>query len=92
MSTALQVAQLRTTARNLRIVSQMIGASRAMTVFGLSGPETWVGPTAQSCFDALVEIRRQLQAQQQTLGDTARVFERRADELEHRATMLVRVS
>jgi hypothetical protein len=76
---------------NLRTVSQMIGASRALTVFALAGPETWVGPTAQSCFDALFEVRRQLQVQQQSLGDTARLFERRADELEQRA-VLVRVS
>jgi hypothetical protein len=92
MSTAIQVAQWRTTARNLRMVSQMIGASRALTVFSLAGPETWVGPTAQSCFDALFELRRQLQAQQQSLGDTARIFDRRAAELEQRATLLVRVS
>jgi hypothetical protein len=92
MSTAIQVAQLRTTATNLRTVSHMIGASRALSVFSLAGPETWVGPTAQSCFDALFELRRQLQAQQQALGDTARLFERRAEELEQRPTVLFKVS
>lgn len=92
MSTAIQVAQLRATARNLRTVSNMIGAGRALTVYSLAGPETWVGPTAQSCFDALFELRRQLQTQQQSLGDAARMFERRADELEQHPTVLVKVS
>ncbi|MGZ4680286.1 MAG: hypothetical protein ACXV5U_04265 [Ilumatobacteraceae bacterium] len=92
MSTAIQVAQLRTSASNLRMVSQVIGAGRALTAFSSAGPETWVGPTAQSCFDALFELRRQLQAQQQSLEDTARILERRAAQLEQRATVLVKVS
>ena len=91
MSTALHVTELRASARNLRTISSLIAASRALTVYTLAGPETWVGPTAQSCFDALVGLRRQLQAELQSLGDTARLLEQRADELEQRP-VLVKVS
>ena len=91
MSTALHVTELRASARNLRTISSLIAASRALTVYTLAGPETWVGPTAQSCFDALVGLRRQLQAELQSLGDTARLLEQRADELEQRPA-LVKVS
>ena len=51
-------------------------------MYSLAGPETWVGPTAQACFDALIAVRRQLETQQQSLGDTARRLDRQADELE----------
>jgi alpha-beta hydrolase superfamily lysophospholipase len=82
MSTATQVEQLRARARHLRSVSSMIANSPAVAVYSLAGPDTWVGPTAQACYDALVAVRRQLQTQQQSLSDTARSFERRADKLE----------
>ncbi len=82
MSTAAHVEQLRSRARHLRALSTTIAASKALTVYTLAGPDTWVGPTAQSCFDTLVDLRRQLQTHQQSLCDTARGFERRADELE----------
>lgn len=82
MSTSAQVDQLRARARHLRSLSGKIGASHALSVHGLAGPDTWVGPTPQSCYDALLAIRRQLQAQQQSLNGTARSFDRRADELE----------
>jgi hypothetical protein len=88
MSTALHAAELRTSAKNLRTMSSLIAASRALTVYTLGGPETWVGPTAQSCFDALVALRRQLQAEVQSLGDTARLLDRRAEELEQRPVLL----
>jgi hypothetical protein len=88
MTTAIRVAELRTSAKNLRTMSSLIAASRALTVYTLAGPETWVGPTAQSCFDALIALRRQLQAQLNTLGDTARILDRRADELEQRPVLL----
>lgn len=60
----------------------LIGASRALTVYGLAGPDTWSGPTALSCQDALRTLRRQLQANQQSLSDAARGLERRADLVE----------
>lgn len=82
MSTATQVEQLRARARHVRSVSSALSSSRALTVYSLAGPETWVGPTAQACFDALIAVRRQLQTQQQSLGDTARRLDRQADELE----------
>jgi len=88
MTTAIRVAELRTSAKNLRTMSSLIAASRALTVYTLAGPETWVGPTAQSCFDALIALRRQLQAQLNTLGDTARILDRRADELEQHPVLL----
>jgi hypothetical protein len=81
MSTAAQVELLRVRATCLRAVSNAIGASRALVVHTLAGPDTWVGPTPQSCYDALLAIRRHLQTHQQTLIGTARAFERRADEL-----------
>ena len=88
MSTAIHVTELRASAKNLRAMSSLVAASRALTVYTLAGPETWVGPTAQSCFDALVGLRRQLQAELQSLGDTARLLERRADELEQRPALV----
>ena len=88
MTTALRIAALRTSAKNLRTMSSLIAASRAISVYTLAGPETWVGPTAQSCFDALVGLRRQLQAELSSLGDTARMLDRRADELERRPVLL----
>ena len=88
MTTAIRVAELRTSAKNLRTTSSLIATSRALTVYTLAGPETWVGPTAQSCFDALIALRRQLQAQLNTLGDTARILDRRADELEQHPVLL----
>lgn len=82
MSTSPQVEQLRTRARQLRSLSGSIGNSRALTVYTLAGPDTWVGPTPRSCSDALVAVRRQLQANQQSLVDLARGLDRRADQLE----------
>jgi hypothetical protein len=91
MSTATQAEQLRATARHLRSVSSAIAASRALTVYSLAGPDTWVGPTAQSCYDSLVAVRRQLQTQQQDLSDSARSYDRRADELEQHPRLPVTV-
>ncbi len=87
MSTATQVEQLRARASHLRSVSGKIGTSRALAVHSLAGPDTWIGPTPQSCYEALLALRRQLQAQQQALIDTARTFERRANELERHPLM-----
>jgi hypothetical protein len=92
MSTTVQVEKLRATANRLRSVSARIGASRALTVYSLAGPETWVGPTAQSCYDALLALRRQLQANQQTLTDTARLLDRQADAIEQQPRIHVVVS
>jgi hypothetical protein len=82
MSTSIQVEQLRARASQLRILGRMIGTSRALTVYSLAGPDTWVGPTPQACEEALQALRRQLQANQQSLNDAARGLERRADQLE----------
>ena len=60
----------------------MIGSSRALTVHTLAGTDTWVGPTPQACYDTLLALRGRLLANQQTLADTARRLERRADLLE----------
>ena len=92
MSTATQVEHLRTRARQLRSVSGTIGASRALTVYSLAGPDTWIGPTAQACQDALLALRRQLQANQQSLTDAARVLDRRADTLEQQPPVIGVVS
>ena len=82
MSTSANVEQLRASAVHLRVLAGQIGASRALTVHNLAGPDTWVGPTPQACLDALLAVRHQLQSEQQALVDTARMYERRADELE----------
>ena len=82
MSTSANADQLRASAVHLRVLAGKIGASRALTVHSLAGPDTWVGPTPQSCLDALLAVRRQLQSEQQALVDTARAYERRANELE----------
>jgi hypothetical protein len=82
MSTLLQVEQLRTRANRLRLLGRGISRSRALTVYTLAGPDTWVGPTPKSCEEALRTVRQQLQAGQQSLLDAAHVLERRADELD----------
>jgi hypothetical protein len=82
MSTSVQADQLRARATHLRAISTKIGACRALTVHNLAGPDTWVGPTPQLCHDALLALSRQLQAHERALTDTARTFDRRADELE----------
>jgi hypothetical protein len=92
MSTMSQAEKLRATAGRLRSVSTQIGACRALTVYNLAGPETWVGPTAQSCCDALLAVRRQLQANQQSLTDSARRLERQAEAIEQQPTILKLVS
>ena len=92
MSTATQIEQLRARARDLRSTANLIACSPAMSVYGLAGPETWVGPTAQSCFDALLRLSRELNANRQAMCDSARSFERRADELERHPPVLPRVS
>jgi hypothetical protein len=70
-------------------MASTIATCRALAVYSLAGPETWVGPTAQSCLDALIAVRRQLQAQQQSLDGAARLLERRADEVEQRRLLPV---
>ena len=92
MSTTVQVEKLRATAGRLRSVSTQIGTCRALTVYNLAGPETWIGPTAQSCYDALLAVRRQLQADQQTLLDSARRLERQADAIEQQPPILKMLS
>jgi hypothetical protein len=82
MSTPSQVEQLRATARQLHSVASVIGGSRALNVYTMAGSDTWVGPTPQACGAALVALRHQLLASQQTATDTARRLERRADLLE----------
>jgi alpha-beta hydrolase superfamily lysophospholipase len=81
-STTTHVEQLRATARHLHSLAGLIGGSRALDVYSLAGTDTWEGPTPLACRAALVALRRQLLANQQTLTDTARRLERRADLLE----------
>jgi hypothetical protein len=88
MSTMIQAEKLRATAGRLRSVSTQIGTCRALTVYNLAGPDAWVGPTAQSCYDALLAVRRQLQANQQTLTDSARRLERQAEAIEQMPAIL----
>jgi hypothetical protein len=92
MSTLNQAEKLRATATRLRSVSTQIGACRALAVYSLAGPDTWVGPTAQSCYDALLAVRRQLEANQQSLTDSARRLERQAEAIEQQPTILKLVS
>ncbi|MEY2582767.1 MAG: hypothetical protein QOE09_2616 [Ilumatobacteraceae bacterium] len=92
MSTAAQIQQLRSTAANLRSVSGLIANSRALTVYSVAGPETWIGPTPQSCYDQLLSIRRQLQSNQQSLTDTARHLDRQAMALEAQTALASLVS
>ena len=92
MSTDVEAEQLRARARGLRAVSAQLGASRALVIHGLAGPDTWVGPTPQACHDALLTIRRRLLAHQDALLETARTFERRADDLARQPTVVNRRS
>jgi hypothetical protein len=84
MSNAPQIAHLRDRARHLRTIANMIACSPAVSISRLAGPETWVGPTAQACFDELVALGGKLEAQRQLLCDTARSFDRQADDLQPR--------
>jgi phosphoglycolate phosphatase-like HAD superfamily hydrolase len=82
MSTSPQSQRLRDTAASLRSLANKIGNSRALTVHRSAGTDTWVGPTPDRCYEALRTMKDQLQAQQSTLVDTARILERRADTLD----------
>ena len=92
MSTVAEIEQLRARARALCALSTRLGASRVLVLHRLAGPDTWVGPTPQSCYDALVAVRRQLQTHQQALHDIARTLERRADELARQSAIHALVS
>ncbi|HZX55216.1 MAG TPA: hypothetical protein VFE86_11075 [Ilumatobacteraceae bacterium] len=92
MSTTVQIQQLRNSAHLLRSLSTSIGRSRAITVHALAGPDTWIGPTAQSCYDELLAVRRLLLTNQESLVDTANRIERRANELEQLPSVLKLVS
>ena len=92
MSTTGQIQQLRSTAAHVRSLSGLIGGSRALTVYSLAGPETWIGPTPQSCYDELLSVRRQLQSNQQSLTDTARHLDSQAMALEEQASIVGLVS
>ena len=54
MSTTVHIQQLRNTADLLRSLSRSIGNSRALGLHALAGPDTWIGPTAQSCYEQLL--------------------------------------
>ena len=92
MSTTVHIQQLRNTANLLRSLSRAIGNSRALGLHALAGPDTWIGPTGQSCYEQLLTIRRQLTTNQQSLVDTAGRLERRANELELLPSVLKLVS
>ena len=87
MSATGQIQQLRSTAAHLRSLSGLIAGSRALTVYSLAGPETWIGPTPQSCYDDLLSVRRQLQSNQRTLTDAARHLDRQAMALEEQSSI-----
>jgi hypothetical protein len=92
MSTMVQIQQLRNSAHLLRSLSRSIGTSRALSLHALAGPDTWIGPTAQSCYEQLLAMRRQLTTNQLSLADTAGRLDRRADELEQLPPVLKMVS
>jgi hypothetical protein len=92
MSNAPQIARLRDRAQHLRSVSNMIASSPAVSIYRLAGPETWVGPTAKACFDALVSLSGQLEVQRQVLCEIARSFDRQADDLQPRLPIRTTVS
>jgi hypothetical protein len=73
-------------------MANMIACSPAISIYRFAGPETWVGPTAQACFDALVALSGQLEAQRQSLCDMAHSFDRQADDLQPRPPVLMTVS
>ncbi|HEY7626496.1 MAG TPA: hypothetical protein VH761_05490 [Ilumatobacteraceae bacterium] len=82
MSTAILAEQLRSRARHLRHLSSTIATCRAIGMYALAGPDTWVGPTPQACYESLLDVRRHLQEQHELLARTASAMERRAAELE----------
>jgi hypothetical protein len=87
MSTAVDVAQLRARAGELRRIARRVGDTPAVDVHRFAGVDTWVGPVAQSCLDDLLIIRRELESSRDMLIDAARRLERHADELAHTALL-----
>jgi hypothetical protein len=83
MSTTPQSQQLRARAAGLRNLSAKIGKSPALTVCSGAGPDTWVGPTPDRCYEALKTIKDQLKKQQSTLLDNAALLEQRATNIEN---------
>jgi len=87
MSTAVDVAQLRARAGELRRLARRIGDTPASSVHRLAGVDTWIGPVAQSCLDDLLIVRRELESSRGVLIDAARRLERHADDLAHVALL-----
>jgi hypothetical protein len=82
MSTAALAREYRERARALRRLAARIGQSRALTVYTSAGPDTWIGPTPQHCYDSLRIMRDHLLYQRDALDRTALSFDLRAAELE----------
>ena len=92
MSNTPQIAHLRDRAQHLRTMATMIASTPAISIYRYAGPDTWVGPTAQACLDALVALSSQLEAHRQSLCDKASGLDREADDLQLRLPILTMVS
>jgi FtsZ-interacting cell division protein YlmF len=87
MSTTPASQQLRSRADSLRKLSAKISKSPALTVCSGAGPDTWVGPTPDRCYEALKTIKDQLKKQQSTLIDSAALLEKQAERIENQITI-----
>ncbi|MCE9622731.1 MAG: hypothetical protein K8R99_10330 [Actinomycetia bacterium] len=75
-------------ASNLRSLAQRLNAPRVLDCYRSAGSDTWVGPSPQSCDEALRRIPITLGAQADGLIIEARRLERLANELEARARLI----
>ena len=77
--------QLRRRAETLHGTAAALQQLTALGLHLLAGPETWVGPSPQSCLQDLCTRRNLLLAEADALEAEARRFRRVADEIDAQA-------
>jgi hypothetical protein len=76
--------QLRQRARTLRSLDRRLQQLLLLTLPPAAGPQTWVGPSPQACYDDLRARRELITRATDELACEARRLERIADDLDAR--------
>lgn len=74
--------QLRQRATLLRTTASRLESSSALDLYRRADDDVWRGPTPTRCLDELLQMRADLQRATDDLRDTARVLDRRAEQLD----------
>jgi hypothetical protein len=75
--------QLRQRAHDLRRAATHLGGCAANSLYRFSRDDTWIGPTARSCYDELVTMNTSLVNASDALRTAALRLEARADQADH---------